>query len=340
MDEWAKHGVRVCLITLAAPDSDFFPAHPLTRIALDLQRPSGSTVGALVHTVRRVLGLRQAIRQARAPRVLSFIAGTNILTILATRGLRLRVVISERNDPERQHIGAPWEALRRRCYRWANVVTANSARAIAALSSYVPSARLALIPNAVESRGASRLEQRDQVFLAVGRLSHQKGFDVLLQAFSKARARCPGWRLTIVGGGEENASLRALASQLGLDPWVTWTGLVSEPDAYYREASVFVLSSRHEGMPNALLEAMAASLPVIVTDALSEAADLVALPGSGMVVRANDPVALAEAMCELAANSQMRARMGAAAAAATSDRSVSSVFARWNDVLGLEVRPR
>ena len=93
-------------------------------------------------------------------------------------------------------------------------------------------------------------------------------------------------------------------------------------------------------MPNALLEAMAASLPVIVTDALSEAAELVMRPGSGIVVRADDPVALAEAMCELAANSQSRARMGAAAAAATSDRSVSSVLARWNDVLGLEGHPR
>lgn len=340
LDEWSRRGIHVCLITLSATDSDFFTAHPFSRVALGMQQPSNSTAAALVNTVRRVRHLRRAIRQADAPRALSFIAGTNILTLLATRGLPLRVVVSERNDPARQRIGRVWELLRRRCYRWADVVTANSVGAMDALHAHVPAARLVLIPNSVTPRAPTDPALRRPVFLAVGRLSHQKSFDILLQAFAKTRARCPGWRLTIVGDGEESASLRDLATTLGVGDLVTWTGLVAEPDTYYREAGIFVLSSRHEGMPNALLEAMAAGMPVVVTDALSEATDLVSQPGSGRVTKTNDPVALAEAMCELAANSELRARMGAAAAAAIGDRSVSSVLARWNDVLGLDVPPQ
>jgi glycosyltransferase involved in cell wall biosynthesis len=110
--------------------------------------------------------------------------------------------------------------------------------------------------------------------LAVGRLSPEKGFDLLLQALILVRERFPLTKLVIAGSGPEAASLKAMCRDLGLDASVRFAGQVDCPSAYFREAAAFVLSSRHEGMPNALLEAAAGGLPIVATPASGGVVDL------------------------------------------------------------------
>ena len=93
--------------------------------------------------------------------------------------------------------------------------------------------------------------------LAVGRLARVKGFDLLLEALQAVCAEFPSADLTIVGSGQEDAALKTLAEKLGLKGAVRFAGHVAEPVTYFPGATVFILSSRHEGMPNALLEAAA-----------------------------------------------------------------------------------
>ncbi len=108
--------------------------------------------------------------------------------------------------------------------------------------------------------------------LAVGRLSSEKGFDMLLQALAKLKFRFPSADLTILGAGPQEKTLRTQCKELRIDSAVRLPGHVEDPAAYFQGASVFVLCSYHEGLPNALLEAAAAGLP------------LVALPASGGIV--------------------------------------------------------
>lgn len=108
--------------------------------------------------------------------------------------------------------------------------------------------------------------------LAVGRLATVKGYDLLLKALAIVRERFPNANLIIAGAGAEESALKAQRHQLGLDAAVRFVGHVEQPSAYFQGAELFVLSSRHEGLPNALLEAAAAGLPVV------------ALPASGGVV--------------------------------------------------------
>jgi glycosyltransferase involved in cell wall biosynthesis len=333
---WQARGVHVCVITLSGTASDHFalPAG-VSRVALDVQRPSHSAIGAVSASVNRVLALRRAIRDTRAPRVLSFIAGINVLTVLATRGLGLRVVISERNDPQRQILSPAWARLRRFTYRWADVVTANSPGAVDALRSYVPAERIELIPNGVVIPGDAAATRGSKSFVFVGRLTQQKAVDVLLAAFAVAHREIGDWRLTVVGDGELSASLRAQSAKLGLGDAVAWAGKVPDPGAFYRDAAVFVLPSRFEGMPNALLEAMAYGLPSIVTEVVGCADELVVQPGAGRTVPADDPSALAEAMVELARNPQQRGDMAAAALRTAQARSVQAILPLWDRVLGL-----
>ena len=110
--------------------------------------------------------------------------------------------------------------------------------------------------------------------LAVGRLSREKGFDLLLQALVTVRERFPEVKLILVGAGSEEQALKSLSHELGLEATVCFTGHVDPPYTFFPSTTLFVLPSRHEGMPNALLEAAAAGLPLVATPASGGVVDL------------------------------------------------------------------
>jgi glycosyltransferase involved in cell wall biosynthesis len=103
--------------------------------------------------------------------------------------------------------------------------------------------------------------------LAVGRLAREKGFDLLLEALVTVRERFPRTDMIIAGAGPEEAALKAQCRSLGLEGVVRLPGYVQRPYIFYAGASLFVLSSRYEGLPNALLEAAAGGLPIVATPA-------------------------------------------------------------------------
>jgi glycosyltransferase involved in cell wall biosynthesis len=139
--------------------------------------------------------------------------------------------------------------------------------------------QIAVLPNPVDIKGirsavydSAAASSAGPQLLAVGRLSHEKGFDLLLEALVAVRQRFPQVELTLVGAGREEHALKSLCRELQLESAVCFAGRVDPPYTFFPNATLFVLPSRHEGMPNALLEAAAAGLP------------LVAMPASGGVV--------------------------------------------------------
>lgn len=138
---------------------------------------------------------------------------------------------------------------------------------------------IAVLPNPVDMEGVLAASDGPDLWtgtgphlLAVGRLSREKGFDVLLDALALVRARFADADLIVAGAGPEEAALKAQCRQLGLEHAVQFVGQVDCPYVYFPGTTVFVLPSRHEGMPNALLEAAVGGLPIV------------ALPCSGGVV--------------------------------------------------------
>jgi glycosyltransferase involved in cell wall biosynthesis len=111
--------------------------------------------------------------------------------------------------------------------------------------------------------------------LAIGRLSHEKGFDLLLDAFAAVRKEYPGANLTILGEGAERSSLRSKGDGLGLTASVRLAGYVREPAAWFAGATLLVIPSRCEALPNALLEGAAAGLPIVATPCSSGMEDLI-----------------------------------------------------------------
>ncbi|MBA3538039.1 MAG: glycosyltransferase [Deltaproteobacteria bacterium] len=132
--------------------------------------------------------------------------------------------------------------------------------------------------------------------VSVGRLSAQKGFDLLLPAIAEARTRHPDLHLTILGDGPDRAALEALSRQLGLERSVTFAGFVADPLASVRAADLFVLASRYEGFPNAALEALACGTPIVLTDCPGANSEIV-LPGTnGRLAAKAEPGAFAQAL--------------------------------------------
>ena len=171
----------------------------------------------------------------------------------------------------------------------------------------VDPSKITVIPNGIDLVEVERLGREpmthawfdpDQppVIIGTGRLTHQKGFDVLLRAFALARARCP-MRLIILGKGPEQGRLQALAEHLGIDSDVHLRGHVDNPLPYLRRAALFVLPSRWEGLSNALLEALASGTPMVATRCTGST-ELLDQGRYGKLVNVGDVDALAESILE------------------------------------------
>jgi len=225
-------------------------------------------------------------RRTRPRAILSALTHMNLATIAAARlsGHRTRVVVSERNQISakaraavglRQRIvyqAVPW------LYATADAIIAVSegvARDLRSFGQFSPH-KVSVVHNPVFDPDIAELARQEPlhpwllagdppIILAAGRLHPQKGFDVLLRAFARVRAQID-CRLVILGEGAERASLAAMASDIGLAYDVDFPGFARNPFSLMARAAVFVLSSRWEGFPNALVEAMASGVPVVSTD--------------------------------------------------------------------------
>lgn len=165
--------------------------------------------------------------------------------------------------------------------------------------------KIRVLPNPVMNFSFSSLSGEDYRelesgphLLAVGRLVQEKGFDLLLTAFAKVREQFPHAHLTILGTGAEEAALKAMSCRLGTDRHVNFPGYVSHPETWFPKVQLFVLSSRQEAMPNALLEAASCGLPIVATPALGgSVTGLQGMPGCWIAEECSAE-ALAKSLCD------------------------------------------
>lgn len=294
----------------------------------------------------RLKRLRDLFAEERPRRVLALLSRTNIVCCYAAWDLPIHVVVSERNDPRRQKLRGLWPLLRRVYYRRADVVTANTEGVLEALRQLGTWQRLELLPNPLpagtgDPADAVAASPRQHEVLTVARLVPQKGLDLLIRAMGRLRddPRFSTWRLVLVGDGPERQALAAVAEREGISERVSFEGFQPNPGRYLARASVFVLPSRYEGMPNALLEAMAAALPVIVTDASPGPLEVVESDVTGLVVPRENVEALAAALVRLLADAELRQQLGKAAAERLRSLSWDVVEPHWRSVLALPPAP-
>ncbi|MGA2351883.1 MAG: glycosyltransferase [Terracidiphilus sp.] len=230
--------------------------------------------------VLRLLGL---VRRTKPDLILSGMFHLNFLVLLLRpffpQGTRILVRQNGTISSALAFGGLPWytRTLYRLLYRRADrvICQTNAMAGDLARELGIQDDKLAVLPNPIEVEeirnsigGSATLSKgAGPHLLAVGRLSREKGFDLLLRALLLVRREFPEAELVIAGAGPEEAALKAECHALSLDTAVSFAGYIEQPWIHLADATLFVLPSRHEGLPNALLEAAAAGLPIVVSPA-------------------------------------------------------------------------
>ena len=334
---WAAEGKDVTILTLHCAHELAYPIDPSVKVRyLGVTGASFSFTHAVAQNFRRAKVLRSAIRDSRPDVVISFIEIANVATLLATTALRVPVIVSERIDPSLHPLGPVWDILRRITYRClADALVCQTQSTLARFQKMIK-VRGCVIPNPVvmpqepgKPYGKRRNGASTRSVTAMGRLVPQKGFDLLLQAFARIAWRHPDWSLTIYGEGPLRNDLETQAKMLGLSDRVQMPGEIVDSFAAFRDSDLFVLSSRFEGFPNVLCEAMASGLPVISFDCPSGAAEIIHHEIDGVLVPQQDVNALAGAMDRLMGNESERSRLALHAPEMLGRFSLERILSLW-----------
>jgi len=334
---WAAKGKKITIITFSSGiERSFLIDKSIDQINLNLCSNSNNLYMGALANITRFIRLRRELMRLNSEIVLSFLTTTNILTILASAFMSHKLVISERNDPNRQRIGTFWSFMRSISYPYADAIVVNGAAAVHYLSNNITRKKIHLIPNPVciEVPVGSDSRARTKTILAVGRLHAQKGYDYLIKEFSNFNKRYPSWSLVILGDGPEKNRLIALSRKLGADREITFKGTVANVEDYYALASIYVLTSRYEGMPNALIEAMSYSLPAIITKSLYGAIEYVEDNVNGFHVDSSCEGELTSLLSRLADSESLRLRLGRAAKSRVNHLTMEKISNSWYGLFG------
>lgn len=343
--EWMRDaGHDVHLLTLAAADTDFYPTPTgVTRVGLGLLQPSGGSWEAIRNNWRRIVGVRSFLKDNRPDVVVALADQTNVTMLLASIGIKCRKLISERNDPILWKPPLVWRILRRLTYSMATLHISQSEHASEWIAKRFPRLRSVVIGNTYGDLPAVALpvRHRDDAgvaalkIVAVSRLAHEKGVDLLLEAFAMARARMGAAELVIFGRGDQRQMLEAKAEALELGASVSFAGAVSNVFEQLVAADIFVLPSRFEGFPNVMVEALAAGLPIIAARCPGGTADILgAVPERyALEFPPGDVGSLADALVRLANSPDLRRALGEAALQRAADYAPAAIAAQWLSAL-------
>lgn len=338
---WSCAGKSVNMIALGMGEAEpFFHLAPEVKLRSIWSGRSGrNLLESSAICLSQLVKLRKALRDAKPNCVISFLDKSNIITLLASLGLKNTVIVSERTDPHGRRLPHRWELLRRLTYPWADSLVVQSEHALSFFPARVRS-RARVIPNPVllpngeqGFLGKVNPAKPHRILLGLGSLRDVKGFDRLIEAFSRVAAQHPEWNLDIYGEGPCRPELERQVSRLGLVGRVHLPGVTRDPYARLCEAELFALSSKTEGFPNALAEAMACGLPVISFDCNSGPGELIRDGVDGLLVPEGDVGGLAKQIDRLMGDPAERARFARRAPEVLQRFSSERVLAMWEQAI-------
>ena len=328
-------GREVTLLTLTGDDPDAYrPPEGVPRVRIEVRRAPPSILHRVWYLVGRVLNVRRTLIAFQPDVVVSLIDRVNMLVLVSLFGAGIPVIASERIHPGYNPIARFWLLARQVVYLFAAAVTVQTKDGAEWFKRHSWIRHPVVVPNAARSSRdfGARISGADTVtqpfVLAVGRLTEQKGFDLLLNAFHMSGLVQAGWRLAILGEGPDLSALRRQAAALGMVDAVIFPGFV-DVGPWLEKADIFVMSSRYEGFPNALMEAMQMGRACISFDCPSGPRDLIEDGQNGLLVPALDVTALNEGLQRLAADSSLRKRLGGEASKINERLAPARVYGIW-----------
>lgn len=345
-NHWVRSGHRVTLVpTFSERGECDFPLEPsvqLDYLADHIRTSRLLSPGKL----RRLLALRRLVRSVSPDVIVSFLTHVNVAAIIASLGLKIPVVVSERTYPPAAGTGIVLSQLRKLTYPRARAVIMLTETGLDWLKVACRRAKGSVIGNPVLLplpvaepivEPQSIVADARRLILGVGRLGEEKGFTALVTSFSMLAERYPDWDLAIIGEGDERRRLESMVDRLGLNRRVHLPGRIGNLADWYLRADVFALTSRFEGFPNVLLEAMSHGLPAVSFDCLTGPSSIIRDQVDGILVSPDAGIrGFTTALESLLADASKRSVMSRAALEVTDRFSVGRVARSWDQVLRLD----
>lgn len=333
---WTERGHSVTLMpTFSGRGNCFYPLSPNVDLVYLADLVPAKTRTWVTRFIR-LLALRRFMAMNRPDVIVSFLTHVNVAAVLASIGLRIPVIVCERCDPFAMPLSRRLQLACRLTYPLAAALTVQTpALAAKYKASGGPLTRLRVIPNPV-SRSMQNLQPQGNTattkqLLSIGRLDGQKQFDVLITVFARLAQQNSDWRLRIVGEVALRNVLQQQITALGLDQRIELAGQSAGIEAELAKADLFALTSRYEGFPNALLEAMAAGLPCVAFDCPSGPREITRNGQVAFLVPLNDELALERALQQLMVDAELRQTLGRNARASVLERfALDNILQHWD----------
>lgn len=342
--ELVARGHAVTVLTHHGADQDFFALpQGVTRAVVGLTEGRQTLFGKALINLRRCWRVRSVLRGMQADVILAMMPHESVVGVVAATGLRTRVVVSERNAPWHRRQDRIWTLMRKLVYRLSDAQVAQTRPIADWLERHTGSRRLHIIPNAVQSPLPSGTpviappaDPARKLIVAAGTKPWQKGFDLLIEAFAGIADTYPDWDLAIPGlhpdREEEGLTGQAVldrARAAGLEHRVLLPGHAGNMPDWYGAADLFVLSSRFEGFPNVLVEAMSQGCACVAFDCDTGPRDIIEDGENGLLVAPLEATPLADAMARAMGDDALRDHMGAQARTVTRRFSAARIMDLW-----------
>jgi len=285
---------------------------------------------------KQIIEFRRLVKKEKPNLILSFLTPYNMLVLLSTIGIKQKVVVAERTDPKRLLAGGkPMLMLRDYLYRRACGILTQTEYAKSCYGGVLAS-KTKVIYNPVmmteEQVGAAVRVQKDKTFVSVGRLEPIKDQLTMIDAFGLFHEKYPDYKLAIYGEGPMRDEIHAKIQSLGLQNCVYLPGRCNLVWEKMVSADCFLLSSKTEGMSNAMIEAMCLGLPVISTK-VAGATDFIKTGENGYLVDVGDYKTMSDHMCEIADNPELQKELGNSAKKAYDILRADVICKQWVDYL-------
>jgi len=333
---WSRRGDNVTLIaTFSGGGQPFYSvAEPVELVSL--AELAGSTGKGLSSYVKRFHSLRMALKDRKPDVVISFLPPVNVAAILATAFTKLPLIICERNDPSSRSPLDIWEISAKLTFWRAGMMTVQTDAVARRIRSRYPGLRLVRtvpnpLPDAITAYERSVPNGARKILLFMGRLDPQKQPAKAIDAFSQLAGRFSDWDLHVYGEGPLRADLQARIDASKLNHRIMLKGRTESPWDVMAAADAFLMTSRHEGFPNALLEAMGLGLPCVVTDCPSGPREMTRGGIDALLVPNGDDIALVNALERVMGDARWRCKLGARARESVLRRyTLSRVLDIWD----------
>lgn len=330
-NQFVEDNIEIVLVTSSSISKEYRVSKKVKRIILDQYVKHGRN--RIIKNISYISLLRKIIKREKVDVAISFMQEPNFRAILATRGLKTKTIVSVRNDPSKEYPGLVGWLIGKILLPLADgcVFQTQEAR------EWFPQ-RLQRKSNIILNEVAESFFNIKNVcpenVVTVGRLTNQKNHMLLIKAFQKIVEKFPNEKLFIYGDGELREFLEKEIVERNLENNVFLKGATKDVEGVLAKAKIFVLPSDYEGMPNALLEAMAARIPCIATDCPCGGPRTVIQSGiNGILVPVRDENALIKALMYLLSNQSIAKEFSINAKRTAEKFKPQTVYQEWKEYI-------